>query len=206
MTNYSKWDKLAAELPSDTESEEERELSDYTRKETCYIHIPPKEFTQKTQLCKLLEEDPQFEAPSSAAAGVVEDGDDEEPNVSRAKKKYGWGSIGSQMIPGYGSTCKGEDHWRVFFDDCFLTTQKTPNPGARALLGYASLGSFVVACLDGRTGKDRPISRKEVADLILKRQKGEDAERINVEHEARSKSMKEFEKLGAQCLDLKPDT
>eukprot|EP00439_Symbiodinium_sp_Y106_P061392 s981_g9.t1 len=47
MTNYSKWDKFAADLASDTEEEEERELGDYTAKTVCYIHVPPGDFTKK---------------------------------------------------------------------------------------------------------------------------------------------------------------
>mmetsp|Transcript_15248 Transcript_15248/g.48067 ORF Transcript_15248/g.48067 Transcript_15248/m.48067 type:complete len:208 (+) Transcript_15248:81-704(+) len=205
MTNYSKWDKFAADLASDTESEEERDLSDYTKKLVRYVHVPPRDFSQKRALCQLLEEDEDFEPPGSAAAGVLADGGEPEPGVARALKKYGWSSIGSQLLPGYGSGSRGDDLWRVFFDDNFLTTQSAPNPGARALLGYRSLGSFVVACLDRKAGADRPISRKEVADLICRRQQGGDAERINLEHEGQKQSMSMFEQLGAQKIELKGD-
>eukprot|EP00928_Gymnodinium_smaydae_P082980 TRINITY_DN66246_c0_g1_i1.p2 TRINITY_DN66246_c0_g1~~TRINITY_DN66246_c0_g1_i1.p2 ORF type:complete len:207 (+),score=58.26 TRINITY_DN66246_c0_g1_i1:92-712(+) len=206
MTNYNKWDKFAADLASDTESEEERELSEFTRKEVRYLHLPPREFTRKPQLCRLLEEAVGFEPPSSQAAGVAAVAGEEviEPAVRQAMQRYGWSSIGSQLIPGFGSGCEGDDLWRVFFDDNFLTTQKVPNPGARALLGYASLGSFVVACLDRKTGKDRPISRKEVADLIIRRQQGGDAERIQQERERSEANMKLLEGVGAETVELKP--
>mmetsp|Transcript_89830 Transcript_89830/g.262573 ORF Transcript_89830/g.262573 Transcript_89830/m.262573 type:complete len:207 (-) Transcript_89830:41-661(-) len=202
MTNYSKWDKFAADLASDTESEEERDLSEYTRKTTRYIHVPPREFSRKDALCKLLEEDEEFEAPGSAAAGIVTEGVETEPGVARALKKYGWTSIGSQFLPGYGTSSQGDDLWRIFFDDTFLTSQTKPNPGARALLGHNSLGSFVVACLDRKTGQDRPISCKEVADLIARRQQGGDAERINLENEQQRKRMDVFSQLGAETVDL----
>mmetsp|Transcript_46146 Transcript_46146/g.103773 ORF Transcript_46146/g.103773 Transcript_46146/m.103773 type:complete len:207 (-) Transcript_46146:100-720(-) len=206
MTNYNKWDKFASDLASDTESEEERELSDYTKKNARYVHVPPREFTRKEALCKLLEEDEEFEAPASAAAGIVMEGAEPEPGVARAFKKYGWTSIGSQFLPGYGVGSKGDDLWRIFFDDTFLTSQTKPNPGARALLGYASLGSFVVACLDRKTGEDRPISRKEVADLITRRQQGLDGERINLEQEDQKSRMEMFDKLGAERVELKADS
>mmetsp|Transcript_45360 Transcript_45360/g.117413 ORF Transcript_45360/g.117413 Transcript_45360/m.117413 type:complete len:207 (-) Transcript_45360:46-666(-) len=206
MTNYSKWDKFAADVASDTESEEERELTDYAKKTARYIHIPPKEFSRKPELCALLEEDPDFEAPSSAEAGVFLDGKESEPGVARSLKKYGWTSVSSQLVPGYGGNTQGNDHWRIFFDDMFLTTQKVPNRGARALLGYQSLGSFVVACLDAKTGEDRLISRKEVADLITKRQQGGDGERISREHERQKESMKTFEQFGGTRVDLAGDS
>jgi len=207
MTNYSKWDKFAADLASDTEGEEEQELDVYTKKSARYIHIPPCDFTnEKEALCKLLEEDDEFEAPGSASAGIPTEDSETPAGVQRALTKYGWKSIGSQFIPGYGVGSSGDDLWRIFFDDCFLTTQKDANPGARALLGNASLGSFVVACLNRKAGSDRPISRKEVADLIMRRQQGADAERINLEHEEQKKRMQMFEELGAQTVDLKPDS
>jgi len=203
MTNYSKWNKFASDLASDTESEEERELSEFARKDVRYIHIPPKDFTRKPQLCRLLEEVADFEPPSSQAAGVaLEEAPEVEPGVARAIKSFGWTSIGSQLIPGYGAGNEGDDLWRVFFDDNFLTTQKLPNPGARALLGYQSLGSFVVACMDRSRGEDRPISRKEVADLIMRRQQGGDGERIAVERERQEANMKLFDSIGAQKVDL----
>mmetsp|Transcript_24544 Transcript_24544/g.54643 ORF Transcript_24544/g.54643 Transcript_24544/m.54643 type:complete len:206 (-) Transcript_24544:112-729(-) len=205
MTNYNKWDKFVSDIPSDTESEEERELSDFTKKSVRYIHIPPVEFTTKPQLCKLLEEDPNFAPPSSAAAGIVIEGEELETGTKYATSKYGWSSVGSQLIPGYGAGSKGSDHWRIFFDDNFLSTQKVPNRGARALLGHNSLGSFVVACLNRDTGEDRPISRKEVADLIISRQQGNDAERIALERERHEASMKTFEAIGAERVDLKPN-
>eukprot|EP00927_Polykrikos_kofoidii_P007279 TRINITY_DN12980_c0_g1_i1.p1 TRINITY_DN12980_c0_g1~~TRINITY_DN12980_c0_g1_i1.p1 ORF type:complete len:281 (-),score=41.91 TRINITY_DN12980_c0_g1_i1:76-918(-) len=205
MTNYSKWDKFAADVASDTDGEEEQELSEFAKKEVRYIHIPPKDFSRKPQLCRLLEEAPDFEQPTSQAAGVLleEPGASVEPGVARALEKYGWTSIGSQLLPGYGAASQGDDLWRIFFDDNFLTTQKQPNPGARALLGYASLGSFVVACLDRKAGEDRLISRKEVADLIMRRQQGGDAERIALESERQKESMKVFDELGAQKIELK---
>mmetsp|Transcript_150757 Transcript_150757/g.420240 ORF Transcript_150757/g.420240 Transcript_150757/m.420240 type:complete len:207 (+) Transcript_150757:60-680(+) len=206
MTNYSKWDKFASDLASDTESEEERDLSAYAKKSARYIHVPPRDFSQKEALCRLLEEDEEFEAPGSAAAGIVTEGVEPEPGVARALKKYGWTSVGSQLLPGYGTGSLGDDLWRVFFDDMFLTTQKQPNPGARALLGYQSLGSFVVACMDRQTGRDRPISRKEVADLIMRRQEGKDAERINLEQEQQKQRMAMFEQLGAEKIELKSDS
>jgi len=92
--------------------------------------------------------------------------------------------------------------WRLYFDDNFLTTQKEPNRAARALLGYKSMGSFVVSCLNRSTGVERPISRKEVADLIMKRQHGGDAERISREHENQRAQMEAFSKLGGQTVDL----
>mmetsp|Transcript_105752 Transcript_105752/g.296099 ORF Transcript_105752/g.296099 Transcript_105752/m.296099 type:complete len:209 (-) Transcript_105752:75-701(-) len=205
MTSYAKWDKFAKDLASDTESEEERDLSDFAQKTVRYIHVPPRDFSQKAQLCKLLEEEDAFEAPSSAAAGVcVEDGEKPPSEVARALKKYGWSSIGSQFIPGYGASSNSDDLWRVFFDDNFLCTQKEKNPGARALLGHQSLGSFVVSCMERSTGQDRPISRKEVADLIMRRQQGLDAERINLEAEKQTERMALFDQLGAQRVDLKP--
>eukprot|EP00932_Pfiesteria_piscicida_P000029 SRR837773.10024.p1 GENE.SRR837773.10024~~SRR837773.10024.p1 ORF type:complete len:116 (-),score=35.36 SRR837773.10024:21-317(-) len=94
--------------------------------------------------------------------------------------------------------------WRVFFDDNFLSTQKASNPGARALLGSASLGSMVVACLDRRTGQDRPISRFEVASLIMKRQMGDDAGKIAYEGEQSKERMAQLGQLGVQTVDLKP--
>mmetsp|Transcript_38137 Transcript_38137/g.95696 ORF Transcript_38137/g.95696 Transcript_38137/m.95696 type:complete len:209 (+) Transcript_38137:78-704(+) len=208
MTNYSKWDKFAADLASDTDGEEEQELHDFTHQRSRYIHIPPRDFTRKPQLCKLLEEDASFEPPSSAAAGVcTESGEEPEPAVARVLKKYGWSSVGSQFIPGYGAGSQGDDLWRVYFDDNFLSTQKTPNAGARALLGFESRGSFVVACLDRKSGENRPISRKEVADLIMRRQQGGDAEKINMEMEAQRERMKAFESLGAETVELKaPDS
>jgi len=204
MTNYSKWDKFAADLASDTDGEEEQELSRYTSKSARYIHIPPKDFTKKERLCELLEEDALFESPSSAAAGVCAvDGDQPPPEVVRSLEKYGWGSIGSQFLPGYGASSQGDDLWRIFFDDNFLSTQKKENPGARALLGFASLGSFVVACMNRKTGEDRPISRKEVADLIIRRQTGGDAEKIQLETESQKERMAMFEQLGAKQVELK---
>lgn len=202
MTNYSKWDKFAADIASDTESEEEREMGDYTEKRARYIHLPPKDFSTKAQCCAILEEDDDFEAPSSAAAGVLDEGAAPEAGVGRALKQYGWSSIGSQFVPGYGSTSGGDDLWRVFFDDNFLSTQRQPNRGARALIGHKSLGSFVIACMNRSTGEDRPISRKEVADLILRRQQGGDAERINLEHEQQKANMKLFEDIGAETVNL----
>merc|ERR1711977_465871 len=170
--------------------------------------IPPKDFTTKPQLCKLLEDEPEYEPPSSNAAGVLvgDDVGEVEPGVAVAAKKYNWSSIGSQFIPGYGANSEGDDLWRVWFDDNFLSSQTVSNPGARALLGNPCLGSFVVACLDRKTGKDRPISRKEVADLVMRRQQGLDGERIAREREAHQESMKVFEKMGAQTVDLKADS
>eukprot|EP00747_Dinoflagellata_sp_TGD_P167324 gnl/TRDRNA2_/TRDRNA2_191497_c0_seq1.p1 gnl/TRDRNA2_/TRDRNA2_191497_c0~~gnl/TRDRNA2_/TRDRNA2_191497_c0_seq1.p1 ORF type:complete len:198 (+),score=48.22 gnl/TRDRNA2_/TRDRNA2_191497_c0_seq1:74-667(+) len=194
MTNYSKWDKLAAELHEDTDSEEEADLKEYTTKSTRYIHIPPGDFTQKRQLCKLLEEHDDFKVPESGAI--------EGEEVDRARARYGWQSVGSQFIPGYGLNSVGDDCWRVFFDDNFLTTQKTSNVAARALLGFPSLGSFVVACLNRKTGSDRPISRKEVADLIIRRQEGYDAERIRAETRQGKESMEAMEKMGVNRIDL----
>ncbi|CAK9006932.1 NADP-dependent glyceraldehyde-3-phosphate dehydrogenase [Durusdinium trenchii] len=202
MTNYSKWDKFAADLASDTEEEEERELEKYTSKTACFIHVPPGDFTKKEQLCKLLEEDPDFEAPSSTAAGIVTEDAEPEPGVSRALKKYKWQSVTSSFIPGYAPGGGSDDLWRLFFDDNFLTTQTEPNRAARALLGYKSLGSFVVSCVSRTTGVERPISRKEVADLIMRRQHGGDAERISREHEDQKARMDAFSKLGGQTVEL----
>merc|ERR1711924_548390 len=158
MGNYSKWDKFAADLDSDTDKEEERQLTDFTKKVGLYIHIPAKDFSTKEQLCKILEDVPEFEPPSSSAAGVASiDGDELEPGVESALKRYGWSSIGSQNVPGYGAASQGDDIWRVFFDDNFLSSQKQRNPGARGLLGVASLGSFIISCLDRKTGTCRPI-------------------------------------------------
>eukprot|EP00933_Yihiella_yeosuensis_P067045 TRINITY_DN71650_c0_g1_i1.p1 TRINITY_DN71650_c0_g1~~TRINITY_DN71650_c0_g1_i1.p1 ORF type:complete len:203 (+),score=49.46 TRINITY_DN71650_c0_g1_i1:59-667(+) len=201
MTNYAKWDKFAADLASDSEEEEERELSEYTKKRARFIHVPPGDFLKKEDLCKLLEEDLDFEAPSSAAAGIM-DGGVTEPQVDRALKKYKWASVASQFLPGYGPNSKGDDCWRIFYDDTFLTTQTEPNRAARALLGYQSLGSFVVSCLDKRAGEDRLISRKEVADLVMNRQRGSDGERIHYEHESQKARSEEFSKLGAETIEL----
>mmetsp|Transcript_58976 Transcript_58976/g.140814 ORF Transcript_58976/g.140814 Transcript_58976/m.140814 type:complete len:208 (+) Transcript_58976:70-693(+) len=203
MTNYSKWDKFAADLASDTESEEERELVNYTSKNACYIHVPPKDFSNKEQLCKILEDAVDFAPPSSSAAGIMEEDSEPEAGVVAACKNYGWTSIGSQSLPGYGAAAQGKDAWRVYFDDNFLTTQSKPNRGARALIGHQSLGSFVVACYDRDSGKDRPISRKEVADLIINRQQGKDAEKINLEHEKQQESQELFKKLGVDTINLK---
>eukprot|EP00929_Paragymnodinium_shiwhaense_P021596 TRINITY_DN14049_c0_g1_i1.p1 TRINITY_DN14049_c0_g1~~TRINITY_DN14049_c0_g1_i1.p1 ORF type:complete len:209 (-),score=43.36 TRINITY_DN14049_c0_g1_i1:479-1105(-) len=207
MTNYNKWDKFAADLASDTEEEEEQDLARFTGKNTRYIHIPPKEFTRKPQLCQLLEEEPEYAPPSSQSAGVLvgEDVGEVEPGVAEASKKFKWSSIGSQFIPGYGANSEGDDLWRVWFDDNFLSTQKVANPAARALLGNPCLGSFVVACLDRKTGKDRPISRKEVADLIMRRQQGLDGERIAREREAHEEGMKVFDQIGAERVNLNAD-
>ncbi|CAE8609081.1 unnamed protein product [Polarella glacialis] len=201
MTNYSKWDKFASDLASDSEAEEERDLADFAKKTVRYIHVPPGDFRDKTQLCQLLEEDPHFEAPSSAAAGINL-GDGAEAGVDRAVKKYKWTSVSSQFLPGYGNSTQGDDIWRIFYDDMFLTSQTEPNRAARALLGYQSLGSFVVSCLDRKTGEDRLISRKEVADLVMKRQRGGDAERITVEHEQQKATMDSFSQLGGQRVEL----
>jgi len=207
MTNYSKWDKFAADLASDTEGEEEQQLVDYTKKSARYIHIPARDFpNEKEALCKLLEEDDEFEPPSSGAAGIPTDDSETPAGLQRALTKYGWKSIGSQFIPGYGVNSNGDDLWRVFFDDCFLTTQTVANPGARALLGNASLGSFVVACFDRKSGSDKLISKKEVADLIMRRQQGADGERIDLEQKEQAKRMQMFEELGAQTVDLKPNS
>mmetsp|Transcript_60022 Transcript_60022/g.134941 ORF Transcript_60022/g.134941 Transcript_60022/m.134941 type:complete len:207 (-) Transcript_60022:11-631(-) len=202
MTNYNKWDKFAADLASDTESEEERELVDFTSKNACYVHIPPQSFSTKEQLCKLLEELPEFSPPSSSAAGILEEGTAPEAGVEAACKKFGWTSIGSQALPGYGAAYKGRDLWRVYFDDLFCTTQTKPNPGARALIGHQSLGSFVLACMDRETTKDRPISRKEVADLIMNRQQGKDAEKISLEHETQQENQEMYKKLGLDTINL----
>eukprot|EP00931_Biecheleriopsis_adriatica_P054244 TRINITY_DN31904_c0_g1_i2.p1 TRINITY_DN31904_c0_g1~~TRINITY_DN31904_c0_g1_i2.p1 ORF type:complete len:134 (-),score=32.64 TRINITY_DN31904_c0_g1_i2:112-513(-) len=125
-----------------------------------------------------------------------------EPGVERAIKKYKWSSVASQFLPGYGPGSPGDDMWRIFYDDTFLTTQSEPNKAARALLGYKSLGSFVVSCVDRSTGKDRPISRKEVADLIMKRQQGADAERIGREHAVQKDRMDTFSKFGGETVEL----
>lgn len=202
MTNYSKWDKFAADLASDTEEEEERQLEDYNQKTGSFIHVPPGDYTKKEDLCQLLEEDPDFEAPSSTAAGILSDDVEPEPGVARALKKYKWSSVTSSFIPGYAPGGTSDDLWRLYFDDNFLTTQKEPNRAARALLGYKSMGSFVVSCLNRSTGVERPISRKEVADLIMKRQHGGDAERISREHENQRAQMEAFSKLGGQTVDL----
>merc|ERR1719387_2170079 len=84
----------------------------------------------------------------------------------------------------------------------FLTTQSQANPGARALLGTPSLGSFVVACLNSENGLERPISKKEVADLIIRRQEGLDAERIDLESEQQEKGMEIYQKLGVETIDM----
>merc|ERR1719240_2607411 len=193
MTNYSKWDKFAKDLHSDTESEEEDNLRAHTGKDARHVHIPPKSFSTKEQLCQLFEEDECFEGTG-----------EQTPSCQR----YGWeGGVGSQFVPGYGLSSKGggvdsNDHWRVYFDDMFLTTQKEPNPGARALLGTASLGSFVVACVDGKSGLERPISKKEVADLIMRRQEGLDAERIDLESQQQRKGMELYEKMGVETIEM----
>lgn len=168
----------------------------------CFVHIPPGDFSRKEQLCKLLQEDADFEAPSSSAAGVEMDDEVRETGVESALEKYKWKSVGSQFVPGYGPTSAGDDMWRAFFDDNFLSTQSEPNRAARALLGHKSLGSFVVSCVDRKTGEARPISRKEVADLILRRQQGGDGERIQKEHETQKANMEAFSKLGGQSVNL----
>ncbi|CAJ1426273.1 unnamed protein product, partial [Effrenium voratum] len=203
MTNYSKWDKFAADLASDTEEEEEQELKDFTSKSGCFIHVPCGDFSRKEQLCKMLQEDPDFEAPSSSAAGILADDAEPEPGVERALKKYKWASVTSSFIPGYGPSNGGDDMWRLFFDDNFLTTQSEPNRAARALLGYRALGSFVVSCVNRKTGQDRPISRKEVADLIMRRLQGGDAERITRENEDQRARMETFSQLGGETIELK---
>eukprot|EP00913_Durusdinium_trenchii_P015942 g14981.t1 len=189
MTNYSKWDKFAADLASDTEEEEERELEKYTSKTACFIHVPPGDFTKKEQLCKLLEEDPDFEAPSSTAAGIVTEDAEPEPGVSRALKKYKWQSVTSSFIPGYAPGGGSDDLWRLFFDDNFLTTQTEPNRAARALLGYKSLGSFVVSCAHQPEGGGRPHHASATW-------------RISREHEDQKARMDAFSKLGGQTVEL----
>eukprot|EP00435_Cladocopium_sp_Y103_P012173 s3038_g3.t1 len=164
MTNYSKWDKFAADLASDTEEEEERQLEDYTSKTACFIHVPPGDFTRKEQLCQMLEEDPDFEAPSSTAAGIVSDGEQPEPGVLRALEKYKWSSVTSSFIPGYNPGGGSDDLWRLFFDDNFLTSQKEPNRAARALLGIEARPIFdtVVGAHEGGLHHDTLQSSKSL--------------------------------------------
>mmetsp|Transcript_70254 Transcript_70254/g.124090 ORF Transcript_70254/g.124090 Transcript_70254/m.124090 type:complete len:204 (+) Transcript_70254:29-640(+) len=201
MTNYDKWAKFAADVASDSDKEEEKELEKYTKKRARFIHVPPGAFSNKEQICKLLEEDMDFEAPSSAAAGIMDEGI-VEPGVARAIDKYKWSSVGSQFLPGYGPSAPGTDMWRIFFDDNFLTTQKEPNKAARALIGHKSLGSFVVSCVDRNTKEDRAISLKEVADLIIRRQQGGDAERIGREHGDQRAQMDSLSSLGVETVEL----
>lgn len=199
MTNYSKWDKFAADLASDTDSEEERDLSEYTTKRSAYIHIPAKEFSHKVDICRMLEEARDFEAVGAAVGNF----DKPDPEVANVCRKYGWADVGSQFVSGYAVDSGTEDCWRLFFDDNFLTTQKQPNPAARALLGCTSLGSFVVTCVDAKTRSNRLISRKEVADLIIRRGQGLDRDKILLEHERQRGILDQLSKSGVETVNLK---
>ena len=60
----------------------------------CFIHVPPGDYTRKEQLCQLLEEDPDFEAPWELIWGWV---------------GFGWFELGfGQVCPGL---CRGYVVW-----------------------------------------------------------------------------------------------
>eukprot|EP00397_Hematodinium_sp_SG-2012_P060907 GEMP01079919.1.p2 GENE.GEMP01079919.1~~GEMP01079919.1.p2 ORF type:complete len:123 (+),score=24.07 GEMP01079919.1:388-756(+) len=121
-----------------------------------------------------------------------------------SKDRFSWKCPGSGYIPGYNfSNSQHTDMWRLHYDDLFLTSQDTPNPGARALLGTKSLGSMVVCCQVKYKNGERNISRKEVADLIMMRQEGKDREKIHLEQEAHSERMEEMKKLGMNPIQMK---
>jgi len=185
MTNYDKWAKFSATLHSDSESEEEAELARFTKKNVTHIHIPPVDFVQKEKLCELLEELPEFDP-------------------EKAKETYDWSSVGGCYIPGYNGTDPNiKDMWRLHYDDSFVYSQTVHNPGARALLGTRAFGHFVVTCSRAGQG-DRKISRKEVADLIMNRQNGKDAEKITREREEHAVQMEKLDSMGIKQVNL-PD-
>lgn len=126
----------------------------------------------------------------------------QEYDPEKTKELYDWSSVGSCYIPGYNGTDPNiKDMWRLHYDDSFLHTQSVHNPGARALLGTRAFGHFVVTC--GQLGQgDRKISRKEVADLIMNRQNGKDAEKITRERDEHTAQMEKLNTMGIKQVNM----
>ncbi|CAK0842904.1 unnamed protein product [Prorocentrum cordatum] len=211
MTNYNKWDKFAADLASDTEEEEDQELQESSPGSPPDTSTFPRASSRKSGSCARCWKRTRrgLRGPGLGGRGPAE----------RGRRRHGaWRRL------------RAEEVQLVLRGLAVCPRLRVHQPRRRPVAGFFRRQLPVDAegakprralahrsCLPGQlrgrvhgpedqgggTGRDRPISRKEVADLIMRRQQGGDAEKINLEHEKNRESMKLFEKLGAETVELK---
>lgn len=133
---------------------------------------------------------------------VGEDGQLKNKSPAAAvRSALGWSYAGTSVLPGYATQI--DNQWRVWYDDNFMMNDKLKeNPSARALLGTASKGAFVVGCYDGNKREYKKLSKRQVADLIYKRSEGGDADMITQERAQQAEVQKKLEAMGVETQKL----
>eukprot|EP00746_Dinoflagellata_sp_MGD_P053825 gnl/MRDRNA2_/MRDRNA2_236186_c0_seq1.p1 gnl/MRDRNA2_/MRDRNA2_236186_c0~~gnl/MRDRNA2_/MRDRNA2_236186_c0_seq1.p1 ORF type:complete len:234 (-),score=36.52 gnl/MRDRNA2_/MRDRNA2_236186_c0_seq1:164-826(-) len=189
VLDYSKWEKMATALDFSSDSEQEAEIASknpvFVERRYNFLAIPPQAFMPggKQKLMGLVgtlpnitsrvQEDVEslFESYTSQTTSVA--------NQTVAAKKicemFSWQRVGSEVVP----ALPDGDRWCVFYDSSAQSMSAEENPAGRALILEKARGWFVIGCISQKTNSYLPISRKQVADIIIRRINGDDSARIH---------------------------